>query len=249
MKERHPGNYKLYSLCQERILDESSFPCQISRYPFEDHHPPPFSLLISFARDIGTFLNGDSDRVCVVHCKAGKGRTGTVICAYLLWAKIVNTTDEAIRMYGQLRTLDGQGITIPSQKRYIQYFEDYLKSEIYSPQKKKLKEVRMHVKGYNFNDMKLWVSDGNRKMRVLNNVEISFQNDYITFRPLIPYIIEADFAVQVTRTAWWKDKKLWRVWLNTAFILEQKITLSRIELDYAWKRTEFGEVHVDIIFD
>ena len=63
-----------------------------------------------------------------VHCKAGKGRTGTFICIYLIWSGICQSSTEAIRMFGQARTHDGKGVTIPSQLRYIKYFETALRT-------------------------------------------------------------------------------------------------------------------------
>ena len=38
------------------------------------------------------WLLKDPRNVCAVHCKAGKGRTGTVICAYFAYASQFDTT-------------------------------------------------------------------------------------------------------------------------------------------------------------
>ncbi|KAG8906498.1 Telomerase protein component 1, partial [Tulasnella sp. 408] len=60
------------------------FDGRVSRYPFPDHHAPPLAILALATREMDIYLKQDPDRVVVLHCKAGKGRTGTLACAYLL---------------------------------------------------------------------------------------------------------------------------------------------------------------------
>ncbi|EJT99350.1 hypothetical protein DACRYDRAFT_118087 [Dacryopinax primogenitus] len=68
----------------ENAYDPAFFGGRVSRYPFPDHHAPPLALLALAVREMQAWLLGDPDRVIVVHCKAGKGRSGTIACAYLL---------------------------------------------------------------------------------------------------------------------------------------------------------------------
>ena len=68
-----------------------------------------------------------------VHCKAGKGRTGTMICCYLVYSGFLKTADDALKFYGQMRVHNGKGVTIPSQLRYVYYFEHILKCKIPYP--------------------------------------------------------------------------------------------------------------------
>ena len=70
----------------------------------------------------------DEGRVVVVHCKAGKGRSGTVACSYLIseegWA-----VEDALKRFTERRMRQGfgAGISIPSQVRWIGYVDRWAK--------------------------------------------------------------------------------------------------------------------------
>ena len=62
----------------------------------------------------------------VVHCKAGKGRTGLIICCFLLFTEIFDNVEEAIAHYNKIRTSDGHGLTIDSQIRQVYHFKHFI---------------------------------------------------------------------------------------------------------------------------
>ncbi|KAH7882372.1 hypothetical protein F5I97DRAFT_1816987 [Phlebopus sp. FC_14] len=86
LSSRHGSDFWVFNFCPvtENTYDESIFQGRVSRYPFPDHHVPPFSILPLVTREMGAWLSGSESRVAVLHCKAGKGRSGTLACAYLL---------------------------------------------------------------------------------------------------------------------------------------------------------------------
>ncbi|KAI0646393.1 phosphatases II [Trametes meyenii] len=86
LDHRHGKNYWVFNFCpvKENSYPDSVFEGRVSRYPFPDHHAPPLAVLPLVAREIRLWLDGSSERVAVLHCKAGKGRSGTMACAYLL---------------------------------------------------------------------------------------------------------------------------------------------------------------------
>lgn len=123
---KHKDHYKVYNLCSERGYDIQKFYNRVGLFPFDDHNAPPFELIYQFCKDVADWLAKDKENIAVVHCKAGKGRTGLMICAWLLFDKQWNTPVDAMKFYALARTFDMKGVTIPSQIRYIHYFHESL---------------------------------------------------------------------------------------------------------------------------
>ncbi|CAF2018497.1 hypothetical protein Bca4012_079564 [Brassica carinata] len=119
----HKDKYKVYNLCSERLYDASKFEGKVASFPFDDHNCPPIQLIPSFCQSAYTWLKDDIQNVVVVHCKAGMARTGLMICCLLLYLKFFPTAEEAIDYYNQKRCLDGRALTLPSQIRYVKYYE------------------------------------------------------------------------------------------------------------------------------
>lgn len=69
----------------------------------------------------------DKNAAIAVHCKAGKGRTGLMVIAHLLFSEHDfenkdNYPDNAIEFYNVTRTMNKKALTIASQIRYVNYF-------------------------------------------------------------------------------------------------------------------------------
>lgn len=66
----------------------------------------------------------NKNRVVVVHCKAGKGRSGTASCSYLI-AEEGWKAEDALAQFTQrrMRPQFGAGVSIPSQLRWVNYVD------------------------------------------------------------------------------------------------------------------------------
>lgn len=135
-KVKHNDEVKVYNLCLEkdRIYNKNVFPNEkVGLFPANDHNPSPIKLILEFCIDICLYLIKHPNGVAAVHCKAGKGRTGVMICAYLVFSGLCKNSEQAFRHYARIRTKNNKGVTIASQRRYIKYFENFLKTNFYPP--------------------------------------------------------------------------------------------------------------------
>ena len=134
--EEHGTYFKVYNLCMEndRIYNKNIFSgAKVALFPFQDHQACPVKLMLEFCIDASIFLLKNEKNVIVVHCKAGKGRTGIMICSYLLFSEIANNSNYAFKFYGERRSYSLKGITVSSQKRYVHHFETYLNCNFERP--------------------------------------------------------------------------------------------------------------------
>lgn len=123
---------------------------RIRHYPWPDHHPPPFALIPNIMASMRDWLKESTPinkRVVVVHCKAGKGRSGTVACSYLIseegWS-----VDAALTRFTErrMRSGFGAGVSIPSQLRWVGYVSRWAKhGKLYVERQVEVLEV--HVWG------------------------------------------------------------------------------------------------------
>ena len=168
---RHNDQVKVYNLCLEkdRIYNKSVFPnVKVGLFPATDHNPSPIKLILEFCIDICLYLINNPEGVAAVHCKAGKGRTGVMICSYLVFSGLCQSSEKAFRYYARVRTKNNTGVTIASQKRYIKYFETFLESNFYRPYINLIpKIIRSHFS---------FLIDNNDNIKI-NNILQSFQKE------------------------------------------------------------------------
>ena len=93
----HQSKVKIYNMCNDKFVDvntlrlkahgEEKRQIKLAYFPMMDHNPGPLQMIVKFAIDAVLYLARDRDNTIAVHCKAGKGRTGLAICAYLIFCE------------------------------------------------------------------------------------------------------------------------------------------------------------------
>mmetsp|Transcript_15327 Transcript_15327/g.32649 ORF Transcript_15327/g.32649 Transcript_15327/m.32649 type:complete len:496 (+) Transcript_15327:60-1547(+) len=126
LRRYHGRAVKVFNLCAERAYDASLLgldSTQLERYEIVDHNPCPLFMMPPFCDSLQRWLEQSAEHVVAVHCKAGKGRTGMMIAAWLVWSGACANAAQALECFGLGRTVNGKGVTIPSQRRYVHYVE------------------------------------------------------------------------------------------------------------------------------
>jgi protein-tyrosine phosphatase len=101
LNKRHGEKYWLINTAERATYDKKKhFGNRATEYHWPDHHGPPFHYCFKIAEEMNNWLKADPDNVIIVHCNSGKGRTGTGICAFLLFAGFFGNVDDCLKFYG-----------------------------------------------------------------------------------------------------------------------------------------------------
>ncbi|KAL4434974.1 hypothetical protein ABPG74_017730 [Tetrahymena malaccensis] len=263
----HTNHYKVYNLCSERTYEKTRFP-DVSYYPFEDHQAPEFSLIYRFCKDLFQYIHADKEgkNTAGVHCKAGKGRTGVMICCYLMYSGEYEKAIDALRYYGLMRTNNKKGVTIPSQIRYVQYFEKALhnkwKLDDFPQICKKITKIKlMTIPNFNlFGGCEPYFTITYSKLKKekvefksLDKFKLQkYQKEAFIEYNLDDYEVYGDVQVQFYNKSLFKKKeKMFQFWFNCAFFEPNGvIVIEKNMLDTACKdkkNKKFSkEFHVEV---
>jgi protein-tyrosine phosphatase len=75
----------------EKFYDASHFHDRVMRFYIDDHNVPTLREALRFTKDVKEWMDASENNTIAIHCKGGKGRTGTMICIWLLESKACTT--------------------------------------------------------------------------------------------------------------------------------------------------------------
>ncbi|XP_066467516.1 phosphatidylinositol 3,4,5-trisphosphate 3-phosphatase TPTE2-like isoform X2 [Tiliqua scincoides] len=128
LDRKHEGHYKVYNLCSEKGYDPAIFHYKVERIFIDDHNVPTLADMLKFTTNVRKWMEEDSKNIIAIHCKGGKGRTGTMICIWLIDSDQSESAKDSLAYFGERRTDKStsskfQGVETPSQSRYVGYYE------------------------------------------------------------------------------------------------------------------------------
>jgi phosphatidylinositol-3,4,5-trisphosphate 3-phosphatase/dual-specificity protein phosphatase PTEN len=202
-------------------------------------------LLFVICGKIHEFLSENDDNVVVINCRAGKGRTGTIICCYLLYSGRFSYPEDAFIYYSYKRFKKGDGVTQPSQKKYVYYFYVALNEKIYFPYIRIIKAITLkelikhnttafgtgmnvlhpYFEIYLNNSDKLSYSN---KASFLEQKSVLFNksdNSAIITENDFSFYFSGDITIKIYNNNMLSTQKLGRVSFNSAFLTKDQTEL------------------------
>ena len=82
---RHADCFLIYNCTTECYYPIEFFQGKVCRIAVEDHNVPTLKAIVAFCRECDEITRRAPETVIAVHCRGGKGRTGLMVCAWLLW--------------------------------------------------------------------------------------------------------------------------------------------------------------------
>ena len=252
---KHNNHCRIYNLCSERSYNPGEFNHNVVEFPFDDHNCPQFVDLIYFCHDMNTWLQADLNNIVAIHCKAGKGRTGLMICVYLLYLGIWSSARDVLDYYARMRTLNDKGVTIASQIRYVEMFEKYLKQSALNIELPISCKIQLHTIEFSCTTPK-WDSfqischgiiyhsttlQYTMKYNKNNGYTVQLHSNHI--------YIQNDFCIN-----FYKHKLLGRrqivfgCWLHTQFIDDYTVKLNKSTIDKVCKQKNVPDFTMNLYF-
>ncbi|KAM4546148.1 putative tyrosine-protein phosphatase TPTE isoform 2-T2 [Odontesthes bonariensis] len=250
---KHEGHYKVYNLCSEKGYDPQFFHYKVERVFIDDHNVPSLEDMLKYTANVREWMSADPQNIIAIHCKGGKGRTGTLVCTWLIDSDQFESAQDSLEYFGERRTDKSQsskfqGVETPSQSRYVGYYEimkTKFNRQLPPPKSLAIRSIRLHsIAGVGKGD------GSDLKVKIIVRKELVFQcvcakqqncsvfpdvgNNAAVISLVNGPVVEGDVKVMFESSAGlpkgYEDVPFY-FWFNTSFVTDNKLYLSREELD------------------
>uniref|UniRef100_A0A8C3T5J3 Phosphatidylinositol-3,4,5-trisphosphate 3-phosphatase n=1 Tax=Chelydra serpentina TaxID=8475 RepID=A0A8C3T5J3_CHESE len=250
---KHKDHYTIYNLCSEKGYDPVYFHYRVERVFIDDHNVPSLEDMLKFTANVRAWMKQDEKNIIAIHCKGGKGRTGTMVCTWLIDSDQFESAKESLDYFGERRTDKStsskfQGVETPSQSRYVGYYE-ILKNKYnlkLPPERQlKIKNIKIYsINGVgkgNGSDLKVQIIVKKKVVfhcvcATQENCRLFFdaENDFAVIGledcPVIRGDVKVRFESRTDLPKGYDDCPFF-FWFNTSFIENNRLYLPRNELD------------------
>uniref|UniRef100_A0A1A8PPK2 Transmembrane phosphatase with tensin homology n=2 Tax=Nothobranchius rachovii TaxID=451742 RepID=A0A1A8PPK2_9TELE len=250
---KHEDHYRVYNLCSEKGYDPKFFHYRVERVFIDDHNVPALEDMLKYTANARQWMAADPKNVIAIHCKGGKGRTGTMICTWLIDSDQFESAQDSLEYFGERRTDKSQsskfqGVETPSQSRYVGYYEimkTQYNRQLPPPKSLRIKSIRIHsIAGVGKGD------GSDLTVKIIVKRELVFRcvcakQDNCSVFPDVGNnaavislhsgpVVEGDVKVMFESSSGlpkgYEDVPFY-FWFNTSFIADNKLFLPREELD------------------
>lgn len=246
--------YKIFEFRAEGAgYEDSDFDGRVAHFPFVDHHPPPFRLLPKIVDAMQNHLAGNDasvdsagkkKKIAVLHCKAGKGRSGLGTCSFLVTHRGWTEQDaRTLFTAKRMRAGFGEGVSIPSQRRYLRYVERWARDgRRYEERDVRIQEIRVRNLGAGCRLTVRAFADEGKEIRTVHTFaddEITLVDGVTTLKPKRPIALQSDACVYLS-----KGKAFAHFWFNAYFEAlngQTHFSIDWKEVD-GWKGTQWRGV-------
>uniref|UniRef100_H0WHI0 Uncharacterized protein n=1 Tax=Otolemur garnettii TaxID=30611 RepID=H0WHI0_OTOGA len=248
---KHPDHYQVHNLCSERGYNPKHFHHRVCRFMIDDHNVPTLREMLVFSQEAEKWLAQNEENVIVIHCKRGTGRTGVMVCAYLIARGICANEEDSFDFFQEQRTSasstsKSEGLETPSQHRYVAYFAQL--KNIYHlnlpPRKmlriKKVIIYSIHGVGQgNGNDLKLQIlmqrkivfyGSASKNCKILYDMETNRAVIHLHKCPPLCDDVKVQFFSSSNLPKGY-DNCAFFFWFHTSFIKKNRLYLPREQLD------------------
>ena len=158
LDSEHRDKYLIVNISDE-TYDYSIFDDCVVAFSYRGFSFPPLSQALMILSSISNWLDASPDNIVAIHCITGGGRTTSVIACLLVWLKEFDTVSQALDYISVRRGASASRVMVPSQARYLEYFQNLLDGFV--PPQQPLLLRRLIITGMPF----LGDSGSNRNIR------------------------------------------------------------------------------------
>ena len=269
LTQYHGNNFMIFNL-SEKAYDYDLFKNHVMEIGWPDHHAPPLQTLFQVIDATHSWIRADPKNVASIHCKAGKGRTGTVIAAYLLYDGHFNEPEDALRFFSEKRSTQKDkhgnfigGVTIPSQIRSVYYVHAVLSGFEADKRSFVVKKVSLFGKitdKYDSSGVNIYFKIYKNNTELVSPINESDEKTASTFYSSesnsidLPVennvVLRGDYVIRFKLRTTFSSSHLFRFSFHTGFIRNNKLCLKKADLDDGKKSKLLApDFKVEINFD